>query len=82
MIKFSIKDINEVFNNKNAENIKNKDENIPDKKDIEKAIEKINEIFEIADKFFVDVDEWALPEYKFYINEFKKQFIKVLIAYR
>lgn len=78
MIKFSMKDINDVFNNKNIADIKNQNENIVNKKDIEKIIERINTIFELADKFFVNMHEWAVPEYAGYINEFKKQFFSEL----
>ncbi|MHB1252553.1 MAG: AAA family ATPase [Candidatus Humimicrobiaceae bacterium] len=78
MIKFSMKDINDVFNNKNIADIKNQNENTVNKKDIEKIIERINTIFELADKFFVNMHEWAVPEYAGYINEFKKQFFSEL----
>jgi chromosome segregation protein len=78
MIKFSMKDINEVFNNKNIADIKKQSENTVNKKDIEKVIERINIIFELADKFFINMNEWALPEHEGYINGFKKQFISEL----
>lgn len=78
MIKFSMKDINDVFNNKNIADIKNQNENTVNKKDIEKIIERINTIFELADKFFVNMHKWAVPEYAGYINEFKKQFVSEL----
>jgi chromosome segregation ATPase len=78
MIKFSMEDINEVFNNKNIADIKKQSENTVNKKDIEKVIERINIIFELADKFFINMNEWALPEHEGYINEFKKQFISEL----
>jgi len=78
MIKFSMKDISEVFNNKTIAGTKIETEHTLNKNDIDEAVEKIDAIFEIADKFFINMKEWALPEHKDHINEFKKQFISEL----
>ena len=75
MIKFSMNDVTDAFNNKKIADIKKQSENTVDKKDIERAIEKINSIFELADLFFINMKEWAMPEYTGYIKEFKKQLI-------
>ena len=78
MVKFSMKDISEVFSSKSGSSIKNKTGKILNKNDIEKAIEKINAIFEIADKFFIKMKEWAIPGFEEFIDEFKNQFISEL----
>ena len=78
MIKFSMNDVADAFSDKNIIEIKKQIENSADKKDIKKAIEKINSIFELADLFFINIKEWAIPEYTEYINEFKKQLISKL----
>ena len=78
MVKFSMKDISEVFNNKSIAEAKTKSGHTLNKNDIDKAIEKINTIFEIADKFFLDIQQWVLTEHKSRISEFKKQFISEL----
>ncbi|MHB1377197.1 MAG: AAA family ATPase [Candidatus Humimicrobiaceae bacterium] len=75
MIKFSMNDVTDAFNNKKIADIKKQSEGTFDKKDIERVIEKINSIFELADLFFINMKEWAMPEYTGYINEFKKQLI-------
>ncbi|HEY5501117.1 MAG TPA: AAA family ATPase, partial [Candidatus Humimicrobiaceae bacterium] len=75
MIKFSMNDVTDAFNNKKIADIKKQSENTVDKKDIERAIEKINSIFELADLFFINMKEWAMLEYTGYIKEFKKQLI-------
>ncbi len=75
MIKFSMNDVTDAFNNKNTGDIKTQNEDTVDKKDVEKAIEKINLIFELSDNFFNNIQEWALPGYMQYITEFKKQLV-------
>jgi len=75
MIKFSMNDVTDAFNNKNIDDIKTQNENTVDKKDVEKVIEKINSIFELSDNFFNNIQEWALPGYIQHINEFKKQLV-------
>jgi chromosome segregation ATPase len=75
MIKFSMNDVTDIFNNKNAAGIKNQDKKAVDKNDIEKVIEKINSIFKLTDLFFINMKEWAIPEKTGYINKFKNQFI-------
>ena len=75
MIQFSINDVTDAFNNKNFADIKSQSENTVGKKDIEKAIEKINSIFKISDNFFNSMNGWAVPGHEGYINEFKKQLI-------
>ncbi|MCX6384601.1 MAG: AAA family ATPase [Actinobacteria bacterium] len=59
MINFAVNDISNAFNNKNIPESENQGVQVAEKKEVEKTIEKIDEILKLIDEFFSNAQEWA-----------------------
>lgn len=59
MINFAVNDISNAFNNKNIPESENQGVQVVEKKEVEKTIEKIDEILKLIDEFFSNAQEWA-----------------------
>lgn len=72
MINFAVNDISNAFNNKNIPESENQGVQVVEKKEVEKTIEKINEILKLIDEFFSNAQEWAKESFLKDVKRFRE----------
>ena len=72
MINFAVNDISNAFNNKNIPESENQGVQVVEKKEVEKTIEKIDEILKLIDEFFSNAQEWAKGSFLKDVKRFRE----------
>ncbi|MHB8278748.1 MAG: chromosome segregation SMC family protein [Candidatus Humimicrobiaceae bacterium] len=72
MINFAVNDISNAFNNKNIPESENQGVQVVEKKEVEKTIEKIDEILKLIDEFFSNAQEWAKESFLKDVKRFRE----------